>query len=58
MIQIHPGEASRPPDFVARSLLRTYERSTCCSNSTLLLVLASLLPEEIKHFPSYSEGGF
>ena len=58
MIQIHSGETSRPPDFVARSLLRTYERSTCCSKSTLLLVLPSLLPEEIKHFPSYSERGF
>ena len=54
----HSGETSRPPDFVARSLLRTYERSTCCSKSTLLLVLPSLLPEEIKHFPSYSVGGF
>ena len=46
MIQIHSGETSRPADFVARSLLRTYERSTCCSKSTLLLVLPSLLPEE------------
>ena len=40
-----------------RSLLRTFERSTC-TKSTLLLVLPSLLPEEIKHFPLYSESGF
>ena len=70
MIQIHSGETSRPPDFVARSLrdlmhwsslrwlLRTYERSTRCSKSTLLLVLPSSPPGEIKHFALYSDRGF
>ena len=56
MIQIHSGETSRPRDFVAlaqslrhlmhwsslRSLLRTYERSTC-SKPILLPILVEVI---------------